>query len=241
MTIQAESAVEDVAVSAAEAPSAEETAPATQAEFCERFAHHLATCPWRPHPQYSVFTQYDQSYYLRQRDAFLIKYYSFWAVSHTIRPRKIIELGTHAGSGADAYLSGSPGAEYLGIDLFGVGRREDNGQPWEPYDVAERLLKARGFERWRLLRADLRSLQALPETADLVVVDAAHDYENEYADLRLALTGDPEWIFVDDADDPGNARPAVETFIAELEAEGRVDYTVDITYMGGGKVIRLKR
>lgn len=234
MTSPEENAGEDEAVSVAETP------PATQAEFCERFAHHLATCPWRPHPQYSVFTQYDQAHYLRLRDPFLIKYFSFWALSRTIRPRKIIELGTSAGSGADAYMSGSPEAEYLGVDLFGVAPRHDDGALWDPYEIAQKLFTARGFQRWRLLRADLRALESLPETADLVVVDAAHDYANEYADLRLALTADPEWIFVDDADDPGNAKPAVENFVRELEAEGRVDFTVPIPYIGGGFVIRLK-
>jgi predicted O-methyltransferase YrrM len=209
-------------------------------EFRQAFTHNLETCAWEPHPLYSVFTQYDQEYYLAQRDAFLHKYKCFYAVSKTIGPRKIIELGTCAGSSADAYLGGSPKAKYVGLDVYGENVRHDDGTPWKPYEIAGQLFKARGYKKWRLVRADLRTLTRLPSKADMVVVDAAHDFENEYADLRLALTADPDFIFVDDAADELQAKPAIEKFLAE-DLRERVDYTLDIDYLGGGVVIRLKR
>lgn len=211
----------------------------TAAGFLRRFEENLAGCSWQPHPLYSVFTQYDQGYYLAQREAFLHKYRCFWAVSRTIEPRRMIELGTCAGSSADAYLSACPEADYLGIDWFGVSPRRDDGSPWDPYAVAGALLRDRGFPSWRLQRADLRSLTELPGKADWVVIDAAHDFANEYADLQLALTADPEILFIDDAADPGQAGPAIAKFLAE-DLAGRVRFTVPIPYLGGGLVVRLR-
>ncbi|HEX8853827.1 MAG TPA: hypothetical protein VF754_10090 [Pyrinomonadaceae bacterium] len=209
-------------------------------EFAAAFERNLRECAWQPHPRYSVFTQYDQEYYLQQKEAFERKYRCFYAVSKTIGARSIIELGTCAGSSADAYLSAAPGARYLGIDVFGENTRHDDGTAWKPYEIASAVLTERGFKNFRLLRANLRALQALPQRAQLVVVDAAHDFDNEYADLRLALTAAPAFIFVDDADDELQAKPAIEKFLSEDLAE-RVEYTFHVEYIGGGLVIKLKR
>jgi predicted O-methyltransferase YrrM len=216
-----------------------DTGPATAEEFQQKFAESFENCAWKPHPRYSVFTQYDQEFYLGAKEAFEKKYRSFYAVARTIAPRKIIELGTCAGASADAYLSGAPRAKYLGLDVFGVPQRHDNGKPWDPYEVAMALFQDRQFRKWRLLRKDLRTLRKLPRSADLVVVDAAHDTVNEYADLQLALTAKPVFIFVDDAEDEAEAKPAIEKFLQE-DLAGRVDYTVPIEYIGGGLVIKLK-
>jgi predicted O-methyltransferase YrrM len=216
-----------------------DTGPATAEDFQKKFAESFANCAWEPHPRYSVFTQYDQEYYQERKEAFDKKYRSFYAVARTIAPRKIIELGASAGASADAYLSGAPRAKYLGFDVFGVTQRHDDGKPWDPYEVAIALFQDRRFKNWRLLRQDLRTLRKLPRSADLVVVDAAHDTANEYADLQLALTAKPIFIFVDDADAEAEAKPAIEKFLQE-DLAGRVDYTVPIEYMGGGLVIKLK-
>lgn len=209
-------------------------------DFRSRFAENLSACRWEPHPLYSVFTQYDKEYYLKRRDEFLHKYRSFYAVSETVSPGSIIELGVSAGSGADAYLSAAPNARYTGIDTFGESAPAADGSTWKPYDIARRLLGERGFKSFELLRADLRHLDRLPHAAELVVVDAAHDFDNEYADLQLALTARPTFIFVDDADDKAQALPAIEKFLRE-DLEGRVEYTLPIDYIGGGLVIKLKR
>ncbi|HXT63315.1 MAG TPA: glycosyltransferase [Pyrinomonadaceae bacterium] len=211
----------------------------TRDEFRRRFESNLRACAWSEHPLYSPFTQFDQEYYLAQRDAFVHKYRCFYALSRTIRPGSIIELGTCAGSSADAYLSASPDAKYTGIDMFGANARHDDGSVWYPLDVATALLTDRGFTNWRLIQKDLRLLQSLPEPAELVVVDAAHDFYNEYEDLKLALTANPTFIFVDDADDESQAKPAIEKFLRE-DLKGRVEYTVPIEYLGGGLVIKLR-
>ena len=208
-------------------------------QFQRAFRHHLRSCPWRPHAEYSVFTQYDQEYYLQHEAAFLHKYKCFYAVSKTIAPGRILELGTHAGSGADAYISASPDADYLGFDLFDDGVHRIKGLPWRPRDVATRLFAARGFTNYRLIQVDLRTLTALPFASDFVVVDGAHDFDNEYADLKLALTAAPSFIFVDDSDDPEGARPALARFM-ETDLKGRIDYICGIGYIGGGLVIKLR-
>jgi len=212
--------------------------PGSREEFEQKFLMNLATCQWEPHPLFSVFTQYDQEYYLGQAAAFLTKYKCFYAVSKTIFAKKIIEMGTCAGASADAYLSAAPGAEYLGIDVFGVNVRHDDNSRWDPYQVARQLFESRGFRNCNLLKTDLRALSSLPWQADFVIVDAAHDFENAYADLKLALTANPEFIFVDDCDDQNGAKPAIEKFLQE-DINGRVHYTVHISYIGGGLVIKL--
>lgn len=225
-------------------------APGAAGRFREDFERNLAGCRWVPHPRWSVFTQPDGEVYLAQREAFEHKYRCFWALSRTIAPTTMIELGVAAGAGADAYLSGCPQAGYLGIDTFGEPFTDGDGSvwrtlqvddetPWKPYDIAAALLADRGFDGARLLVANLRHLEALPEPADLVVVDAAHDYENEYADLRLALTADPTFILVDDAEGAETAMAIKEFF--ERDLDGPPEYTVPIDYIGGGLVVKLAR
>jgi glycosyltransferase involved in cell wall biosynthesis/predicted O-methyltransferase YrrM len=208
-------------------------------EFNLRLAKNVETCSWETHPSYSVFTQYDKDYYLHRNEDFIHKYRCFYAVSKTISPRSIIELGTSGGGGADAYLSAAPDAKYTGIDIFDETIRNDNHLPWNPYEVAKLLLEDRRFKNWELIKADLRQLDRLPSRADLVVVDAAHDFDNAYADLKLALTANPTFIFVDDADDENAAKPAIDEFIQE-ELANRVEYTAYLPYTGGGLVIKLR-
>jgi predicted O-methyltransferase YrrM len=214
-------------------------------QFSQNFFQNLEESEWQPHPLYNVFTQYDQEWYLAQEDAFMHKYQCFYAVSKTISPKRIIELGACAGASGDAYLSAAPEAKFIGLDVFGVNVRHDDGTPWDPYKIAVQLFTARGFKKWKfikkwkLIRADLRKLDKLPAKADFVVVDAAHDFDNEYADLKLALTANPTFIFVDDADDENGAKPAIEKFLQE-DLRDRVDYTFPVNYVGGGLVIKLK-
>ena len=212
-------------------------------KFQSSFNENLKHCTWKPHSRYSVFTQYDQDFYLQHKKEFLHKYKCFYAVSKTIAPQRIIELGTHAGSSADAYISATPTAEYIGFDQFDDGVlsgavHEVDGSPWVPQDVAKKLFAARGFKNFQLMKVDLRSLDQLP-LSDFVVVDAAHDFENEYLDLKLALTAKPSYIFVDDVDHPTGTKPALEKFLAE-DLKDRVDFYCEIEYFSGGLVIKLR-
>ena len=215
--------------------------PVTKAgRFLKRFQENLAACPWEPHPEYSVFTQFDESVYLARREEFVHKYKCFWAVSKTIGPRSIIEIGPHAGSSADAYLSASPHAEYLGVDKFcqdQVIHHERTGERWLPIPRLHALFALRGFRNYELLEVNLRDLKELPRSAEMVVVDAAHDPVNEAEDLKLAMTADPEWLFIDDAAPDAEAWPAIRDFLEEQR--GRIQWTCPVDYIGGGLVVRL--
>jgi hypothetical protein len=216
--------------------------PVTKAgRFLRRFNANLAACDWEPHPLYSVFTQFDQSHYLAHREAFVHKYKCFWAVSRTISPRSIVEIGPHAGSSADAYLSATRAAEYLGVDKFCNDQEiyhEATGERWLPVPRLHKLFAERGFKNYELLEANLRDLKELPRTAEMVVVDAAHDPFNEYEDLKLAMTARPRWLFIDDAAPQAEAWPAIERFLDE-NRDG-ISYTAPIHYIGGGLVVRLR-
>jgi predicted O-methyltransferase YrrM len=211
----------------------------SSSEFRRRFDENLKQCEWLPHPDYSCFTQYDQEYYLKRKEDFLHKYRCMYAVSKTISPSRILEMGTLAGSAADAYISASPTAEYVGLDIFGKNVRHNDQTPWDPYEVAKQLFRKRLFKKVELIKVDLRTLTKLPYSSDFVVVDAAHDFENEYADLKLALTASPEFIFVDDASDETAGKPAIDRFL-KYDLKDRVDFTVAVDYTGGGLVIKLK-
>ena len=209
----------------------------TVEDFSESFRRNVEQCKWEPHPLYSVFTQYDKEYYLERKAAFLNKYRCFYAVSKTISPKTILELGTSAGAGADAYLSATPKAKYIGFDIF-AENRDGQGPPWKPEELARKLFADRGFRDFELIKVDLRTLTKLPCHSDFVVVDGGHDFDNQYSDLQLALTANPAFIFVDDAD--AEAKPAIEKFL-ENDLKRRVAYTFPIQYVGGGLVIKLKK
>lgn len=208
-------------------------------EFEKAFDRNLRACTWEPHPQYSVFTQYDQEYYLEKRAAFLHKYRCLYAISKTIDPKILIELGTSAGSSADAFLSAAPDASYVGLDSFGVDLHQIRRTIWDPYEIAMKLFAARGFNEYELVRVDLRSLKRLSRKGDFVVVDAAHDFENEYADLHLALTADPKYVFVDDAEGTDGVKLALERFLT-TDISDRVEFAAPIDYEGGGLLIKLR-
>lgn len=208
--------------------------------FRRRFYMNLSACTWEPHPVYSVFTQFDQNHYLEQKEEFMYKYRCFYCISQTVAPSRIIELGTHGGSGADAYLSGSPNAEYIGLDVFNKDTHRMTGEPYDPYKNASALLADRGYPSFKLINVNLRTLDRLPAMSDFVVVDAAHDFDNEYADLKLALTAEPTFIFVDDVDDINEARPAVEKFLTD-DVSGQVEFVFELDYIGGGLLIKMKK
>jgi hypothetical protein len=205
--------------------------------FRNRSALALRDCPWGPHPEYSVFTQYDRAYYLSMKEEFLLKYKTFWAVANTCGPEVVIELGTHAGSGADAYCAGALSAgnrvKYYGFDLFDEGAIPDSAETWRPFEVATALLTERGYD-FELIRADLRALKELPVRGDFVAVDAAHDRVNALLDMRLALTADPTYIWIDDY--AGEVKEAAERFLAD-DVKERLDFMHHFDYVGGGGLL----
>lgn len=183
---------------------------------------------WVPDEEFSVFNQWDKSYYIADREKFTHKYRVFKAITTVLKPDHIVELGTHAGSGADAYLAGVDyQARYTGYDSFGTAY-DETGQPWEPADRCKLLFAARGFNRFNLVTCDLRTVDQIAP-GDLVVVDAGHDYRNAYQDLLLCRKSEPAYIHVDDFPGNGEVRMAVEDFIQNykdsVEGMGFVNHT----------------
>jgi hypothetical protein len=209
--------------------------------FVESLRQNFETCDWQPHHEHSVFTQYDGcTYYLPQKEAFMRKYRWMYAVAKTIDPKRIIELGTHAGSSADAYLSASrsnkggkhTNCEYIGIDLF-----ENLAFPdWKPLEIAELLFQKRQFENFKFVKADFRALSSL-EPADMVVVDGAHDFMNALEDMKLATTANPEFIFIDDIDGPNVFRAWSELYNIHSD---RIEWFYKVQYQDGGLVVKMK-
>lgn len=158
----------------------------------------LAGCDWKPEGKYSVFGQYDKEFYLERKDAFEHKYRLLWSISRVLEPEKIVELGSHAGAGADAMMLGAPSAFYVGYDLFGV--HDEPEYYWDPKSRLEEMMEARGRiwgEEWSIHQADLRSLSEV-ESGDLLVVDAQHDRISALLDTKLALDASTRWILIDD-------------------------------------------
>jgi hypothetical protein len=146
----------------------------SKAEFARGLRFSLANCDWSPHPEWSVFTQYDgPRYYQPRRARFVEKYRSLWAIARTLAPRSIIELGTAAGSAADA-LTSATHASYTGYDSFGSCPYEWKREVWHPLIIATRLLRARGFSDFRFIKCDIGRIDRL-EAADLVFIDTTTD------------------------------------------------------------------
>src|SRR5258708_39654063 len=97
-----------------------------------------------------------------------------YAVAKTIDPRRIIELGMHAGSSADAYLSASPSnpghdhtnCEYIGIDIFVDRIPPGCTEEWKPLETADRLFRKMQLVNYDFVKAEFRSHDRL-ESADL--------------------------------------------------------------------------
>jgi len=192
---------------------------------------------WVPDEEFSVFNQWDKSYYIADRERFTHKYRVFKAITSVLKPDHIVELGTHGGSGADAYLTGVDyQARYTGYDSFGTAYDED-GNPWEPADRCKMLFAARGFNRFNLVTCDLRLTDRVA-AGDLAIVDAGHDYRNAYQDLILCARTEPDFIHVDDFPGNGEVHMAVEDFIRNYRDS--VDGMAYISHISGSALIKMR-
>jgi hypothetical protein len=68
---------------------------------------------------------------------------------------------------------------------------------------------------YELIRGDPRKVSMLPSSADFVIVDSAHDFDSDRADLNLALTANPGSIFVDDTNNRAQPKPTIRKFLQE--------------------------
>lgn len=178
----------------------------------EQILKALESCDWTPEGKFSVFGQYDKEFYLERKEGFEHKYRLLWAIANTLEPEKIVELGSHAGAGADAMMLGAPGAYYVGYDLFGVHDEPD--YYWDPKSRLEEMMEHRGRVwdvNFHCHQVDLRRVSWV-ESGDLLVVDAQHDRLSALLDTKLALDASTKWILVDDYYGEG-VRQGVENFL----------------------------
>jgi hypothetical protein len=71
----------------------------------------------------------------------------------------------------------------------------------------------------------------------LVVVDGAHDFVNALEDLKLAMTANPEYIFIDDI----NGQDVLRAWIKFYEMHGdRIAWFYKVDYPDGGLVVKTK-
>ena len=199
------------------------------------------TTKWEPETQFSVFAQPDKDFYLSQEAFFIHKYKVLHCLTSILQPKSIVELGVCGGSGADALLSGVDyKASYHGFDRWEhLPPYEEDGQVkhWDRYGIVKKLFKARAFTNYKLTQTETRDIDELPY-ADLIVVDAAHDYRNCYWDLRLAIAAKPRWIYVDDQ--TGTDVPlATKDFIKEFKDQ--IEGFEEIEQVNGGCLIWLKK
>ena len=88
-----------------------------------------------------------------------------------------------------------------------------------------------------MTRTNTRDIEYLPQV-DFVLVDAAHDYRNQYRDCVLALKANPKWIYVDDIIGP-EAALAVKDFQKDFN---HLIHSVDkIEQINGGCLITMKQ
>lgn len=194
---------------------------------------------WSQEIRFSVFVQPDKDFYLNQAQGFVHKYKVLKAISETLKPKSIIELGVLAGAGADALLEGvGYKATYHGFDMWEpASPYVENGQwkEWDRYQICKDLFKERKFKDYELTKTNTRDISELPK-ADFVVVDAAHDYRNCYWDLRLAITANPKHIYVDDFVNT-ELQQATKDFTKEFKE--RVKSIDEIEHLSGGCLITL--
>jgi hypothetical protein len=191
-------------------------------------------CQWTPHSLYSVFNQPDKDFYLGSKDGFIKKYQVFWSVARACMPKNIIELGCNAGSAMDAFLDAAgKDVEYVGYDVFGY---DPKWGTYVPYEYIKKLAADRGYTNVLPVKIDLRTLTNI-EPADFVMVDAAHDYRNERADLELALTANPRFIYVDDYAGADCQRAIVDFC---KDHPGRVEWQIELKHLCDSMLMGMK-
>tara|TARA_S200002703_G_scaffold141462_1_gene133358 strand:+ start:501 stop:1133 length:633 start_codon:yes stop_codon:yes gene_type:complete len=206
----------------------------------EKIQQEADLSDWMPEIKYSVFAQPDKEFYYEHEQGFIRKYKVFRAISKILKPKKIIELGTCAGSSADAYLDAvNWKVFYHGYDLWDTpAPYTENGElkKWDTFAICKDLFAARKYTNYKLNKTDTRDLRLLP-SSDFVAVDAAHDYRNAYQDLILAYTARPKYMLVDDTVGY-EVRQAVEDWThVNADKVESVDY---IEHINGACIITLK-
>lgn len=120
-----------------------------------------------------------------------VDYYRLkWSIARVLQPASILEVGVRYGYSAAAFLNGSPGSQYVGIDLD-----SDNFG-----GVKGAMLWAKEITRQfhsEFIVADTQAMVRFPgDTYDLIHLDGQQDGDGSWHDLQLALK-QARWILVD--------------------------------------------
>lgn len=141
----------------------------------------------------------------------LAEYYRLkYRFALALQPRDLVEIGVRAGYSAWAFLRGSPGARYTGLDAYNNqhgGIDEAIALPW-----AMKILAGRDAT---IRRVDTQQLSALP-VADFYHVDGDHSAKGVLHDLEMCWRSlrPGGVILVDDLDYIAEVGTTAETFLA---------------------------
>ncbi len=138
----------------------------------------------------------------------------------------IVEFGVRGAVSTWSLLEGMPTeGRLISVDIIPDRRWYDDHQPdWNGY-VLPVPARVREDPRWTLIIGDSVKV-ALPEHADLVMIDSSHEYAQTVAELHVAAGLTPSCIVLHDylyAETP-DVRRAVDEFIAEGDYRMRVLY-----------------
>jgi predicted O-methyltransferase YrrM len=101
---------------------------------------------------------------------------SKYTIAKKYQPKRICEIGVHAGISALCFLAASPSAEYVGIDI----------QPDGVVEQTREKLISLGYNS-KIIITDSQKLTELPEPPyDFIHVDGDHTPEGAYHDTAIA-------------------------------------------------------
>lgn len=135
-------------------------------------------------------------------------------IAKAINPKIIIEVGVRYGYSAHAFLSACPSARYIGID---ADTPYFSGMAGSTCDWAFTMLRKTitSFPFLELIRVNTQEVDVSPmvPAADLIHIDAAHDYKGATKDLETLWPKCNQAMLVDDYVGTGSVHDAVDLFV----------------------------
>jgi len=172
-----------------------------------------------------ILTKYDDTFaiqkFLYKNDTIAgIRKFKFKnAVANYIKPNTILEIGVRLGYSAAAFLTASPNASYLGID---IDKKWECGEPGY-CEIAERMLKSH-FQNAKIeiIIADSQSDESYKilenRKFDLVHIDGDHSFKGCLNDLSL-VEKHSKYILVDDIKFIPEVKQSTDLFLKKTQHE----------------------
>ncbi len=121
-----------------------------------------------------------------------VPYYDLkYRICKALKPKSILEIGVRFGYSANAFLSASPGAKYVGIDNNSNSFGGEKGAINWAQKINENY-------NCQFILTDSQKLRVFPgeERYDLIHIDGQQDGDGTYHDLELGLQKG-KWLLVD--------------------------------------------